>query len=442
MSTAYGDAEAHLNIARRIADSRTPGPSQIGTVWLPLPHLLMAPLAASDTLWFNELAGVIPSLLCFLIAAFLLYRMAGLFAAAIFALNPNMLYLAATPMTEPIMAAAITGLLYATLRYRDQPSNRNLLLIALVSNLASLTRYEGWFLIPFLALYVGIKGGRKHAMLFAALASLAPFAWLAHNQFYYDDPLAFFRGPYSAQAILARQLAQGMPQPAMNNWSEAIRYYGYAVRDVIGVPVLIAAACGTALSLYRRQFWPLALLALPGAFYVLSIHSGGTPIFVPELEPYTRYNMRYALALLPLAAVACSAITQKYQPLAALAIAVAASYFGPGIDVARETRYPVRRTPLLQDYRPGDGIIFRFDTLAGVLRASRIPFREGLYQDNLPQWNEALAKPEVFQRERWALAEESDEVDQAVHRQGDAYQLVRRFEKGDKAILVYRLNRP
>ena len=34
----YGDAEAHLNIARRIVDSRTPGPEQIGTVWLPLPH--------------------------------------------------------------------------------------------------------------------------------------------------------------------------------------------------------------------------------------------------------------------------------------------------------------------------------------------------------------------------------------------------------------------
>ncbi|HVX65122.1 MAG TPA: hypothetical protein VHA11_00895, partial [Bryobacteraceae bacterium] len=37
----YGDATAHLNIARRVLDSRTPGWGQIGTVWLPLPHLLM-----------------------------------------------------------------------------------------------------------------------------------------------------------------------------------------------------------------------------------------------------------------------------------------------------------------------------------------------------------------------------------------------------------------
>ena len=40
----YGDAEAHLNLARRVVDSRTPGLSQIGPVWLPLPHLLMLPL--------------------------------------------------------------------------------------------------------------------------------------------------------------------------------------------------------------------------------------------------------------------------------------------------------------------------------------------------------------------------------------------------------------
>ncbi|HEY7615448.1 MAG TPA: hypothetical protein VH744_01480, partial [Terriglobales bacterium] len=32
----FGDAVAHLNIARRVFDSQTPGPLQLGTVWLPL----------------------------------------------------------------------------------------------------------------------------------------------------------------------------------------------------------------------------------------------------------------------------------------------------------------------------------------------------------------------------------------------------------------------
>ena len=44
----YGDAVAHINIARRVFDSRTPGLLQLGTVWLPLPHLLMIPFLISD----------------------------------------------------------------------------------------------------------------------------------------------------------------------------------------------------------------------------------------------------------------------------------------------------------------------------------------------------------------------------------------------------------
>src|SRR5579871_2137652 len=69
----YGDAEAHLNIARRILDSRTPGYDELGTVWLPLPHLLMLPFAANDALWRTGLAGAIPSALCFVAAGAFLY---------------------------------------------------------------------------------------------------------------------------------------------------------------------------------------------------------------------------------------------------------------------------------------------------------------------------------------------------------------------------------
>src|ERR1039458_8063175 len=55
----YGDAEAHLNIARRIFDSQTPGYDQIGTAWLPLPHWLMLPFVGSDQWWRSGIAGSI-----------------------------------------------------------------------------------------------------------------------------------------------------------------------------------------------------------------------------------------------------------------------------------------------------------------------------------------------------------------------------------------------
>src|ERR1700736_276372 len=58
----YGDAIAHINIARRIFDSKTPGLLQLGTVWLPLPHLLMMPFLISDEMWRRGAGGSIPSM--------------------------------------------------------------------------------------------------------------------------------------------------------------------------------------------------------------------------------------------------------------------------------------------------------------------------------------------------------------------------------------------
>jgi hypothetical protein len=450
----YGDAEAHLNIARRIFDSRTPGPEQIGTVWLPLPHLLMAVFARNDAWWISGLAGIIPSVLCFALAGTLLYIAAqralgaGLAAALLFAANPNMLYLQSTAMTEPVMAACIAAVLLTSMRYRDSQSVTALLLLAAASNAASLTRYEGWFLIPFLTLFVWISARNKqHAYAFALLASAAPVAWFAHNLYYYGDALAFYNGPYSARAIFERQLGQGMVQPAAGNWMTAGQYYAQAARHVIGDPLLFAAALGAGIALFRRAWWPLTLLTLPGVFYIWSIHSSGTPVFVPELEPYTRYNTRYALALLPLAAFAASAVIallpERFRTGAAVALllGVALGHYRSGLPISwEEARLgsEARRewtadaaAYLKENYQPGSGIVFWFGDLPPVLRASGIPIREGLYQDNGPQWDPAL-----FEKEEWALAQEGDPVDKAMR---GRYAVVKRIDvKGAAAVLIYR----
>ena len=57
----YGDAVAHINIARRVFDSQFPGLAQLGTVWLPLPHLLMIPFLVNDRMWSSGVGGSIPS---------------------------------------------------------------------------------------------------------------------------------------------------------------------------------------------------------------------------------------------------------------------------------------------------------------------------------------------------------------------------------------------
>ena len=459
----FGDAEAHLNIARRLLDSKTPGGSQIGTVWLPLPHLLMAPFALSDTLWINGLAGVIPSVLCFALAGALLYKLAarefssavaGVAAAVLFATNPTMLYLASSPMTEPVMAAALCALLLATQWYRDAQSMPALLVVAAASNATALTRYEGWFLIPFVTLYIFVVARHKqHAFVFAILAALAPVAWLAHNQFYYGDALAFYRGPYSAQAILQRQLGAGMVNPAAGKWQLALEHYEFAVLHVLGWRLLIAAGVGLLVALYKRAFWPLLFLLLPGVFYVWSIHSGGTPVFVPDLEPYSLYNTRYALALLPLAAFAAAALVSWARSPWVVVLLVGmlfAEFRLPGSISWEEARRgsEVRRqwqaeasAFMVENYRPGAGLVFFFGDLSGVLRGAGIPLRETVYQDNRAAWDAAMDRESAFASQEWALAVEGDAVDRRVQQLDGTYRLEKRIEvKGAPAVLIYRRN--
>src|SRR5215510_15943386 len=59
------DAIAHVNKARGLFDNVTPGIRQLGSIWLPLPHLLIAPLTWFDDLWRTGAAGSLLSMTCY-----------------------------------------------------------------------------------------------------------------------------------------------------------------------------------------------------------------------------------------------------------------------------------------------------------------------------------------------------------------------------------------
>ena len=154
----YCDAEAHLYPARRLVDSRTPVFGQGGSVWVPLALELLTPFVMDDRLWRNGLAGAIPSAVCFVLAGAFLFaagkllfnsRAAGVAAAASLALNPNLLYLQSTPMNEPIFLACLMALLYCTILFARTQSTLAAVGAGIASLAGSLTRYEGWILIPF-----------------------------------------------------------------------------------------------------------------------------------------------------------------------------------------------------------------------------------------------------------------------------------------------------
>src|SRR5215472_8065563 len=96
------DAIAHVNKARGLWDNATPGLKQLGSSWLPLQHLLIAPLTLSDRLWSTGLAGSLLSAACFVATAWFLFgtalrwtgsREAGWLAFLLFVFNPRLIYL-------------------------------------------------------------------------------------------------------------------------------------------------------------------------------------------------------------------------------------------------------------------------------------------------------------------------------------------------------------
>jgi hypothetical protein len=444
----YGDAEAHLNIARRIFDSRTPGPEQIGTVWLPLPHLAMLPFVLNDALWRSGLAGTIVGSVSFVFAAMMLFlatrrifasQAAGWTAMLLFASNPNLLYLQATPMTEPVVFAGLMGLLYSTVCFGETRSWLSVIAAGVFANAAALSRYEGWFVLPFVAAYIALAGGERRWSafgVFCAMASLAPASWLAHNVWYYGNPLEFYNGPYSAQAIYHRSLDAGLARyPGDHDWSKAVLYFRTAVQLCAGWGLVAIGLLGLIAGLLRKAWWPVLFLMLPPVFYVLSLYSAGTPIFVPTLWPSSYYNTRYGLAALPLLAFGGAALvaalpakTGKAAAAVALAIAIVPWLAYPRLEsvvcwkessVNSESRraWTAEAAGVLRrNYRPGSGIFTSFGDQVGVFREAGIPLREVLHNGNGPAWYGAAARPDLFLHEEWGMAIAGDPVESAMLR--------------------------
>lgn len=464
----YGDSEAHLNIARRIVDSRTPGYEQIGSVWLPLLHALLIPFARVDHLWQSGLAAALPSAGAFVLAGTFLFaavrrafanETAAVAAVALFALNPNLLYLQSTAMTEALFFAELMALLYCTICFGETGSWPALAGAALASLAATLTRYEGWFLIPFVTLYVLAVAGEhrvRKAIVFGAIASLGPLYWCGHNWWCCGNWLDFYNGPYSAKAI------QGNADyPGKGDWAKAWLFFRTAARLCAGAPLLLLGMAGAAVALYRRAFWPLLLLLLPPFFYVWSLHSSGNPIFVPELWFGSYYNTRYGLALFPLAVFTTATLVTVAPPrariwAAALVVLIPTATWLASprpenwitwkesqVNSAARREWTRQAAEYLAPrYRRGSGIVTTSGDLTGIFRRMGLPLREVLNNDNWPLWPAAMAKPELFLWEEWAVVTGGDRVQTTLNwgfHDGPHYRLGKTIiVKGAPVLEIYR----
>jgi hypothetical protein len=341
----YGDAVAHINIARRVFDSQTPGLLQLGTVWLPLPHLLIIPFIVSKQMWQTGAGGSIPSMAGFVLGVLGIFRLVrsvltrngevdvtakvGAWTAAIlYGANPNLIYMQATAMGESLyLALFIWSVVYFSEFARQADvatAGRSLTKCGLCLAAACLTRYDGWFLAAVLVVAVMtvasrprkaregsapgvvVASSRTAVAKFILLAAAGPLLWLAYNAAVYQNPLEFANGPYSAKAI---EQNTATVNPAKGNPLAAGSYFLKAAELNVGNTNwqgrlwLALAMLGSLAAIFGARGRLALLLWVPLPFYALSIAYGSIPIFVPTWWPFSQYNLRYGLQLLPAFAV-------------------------------------------------------------------------------------------------------------------------------------------
>lgn len=341
----YGDALAHMEGARRLFDSLTPGYPEIGSVWLPLYHIIVSPLAQNNYLWRTGLAGSLISVACFAVTAWVLFRMAaemnlsraaGIVALAGFLICPSMLYLASEPLTESMAQMWAVLCVYALFRFQFSGRQRTLILAALAAFAGTLTRYGEWYVLPFAALFVLLarrdNWSRRFwsAFLFSVIAGAGPVLWFAHNAYRFGNPLEFYNGPYSAVAIYAQQVATtGFRYPTDGSLFLSTRYYLEDLRIVIGPWALELAVLGLVAWMAERTGRRSAalLLLVPLPFYIQAMAHAAVGLYVPTLFPFTYYNLRYGLEMLPGIALLPSFVVSR--PIARMTrLGVAALFVG------------------------------------------------------------------------------------------------------------------
>jgi 4-amino-4-deoxy-L-arabinose transferase-like glycosyltransferase len=303
-----GDASSHLVRTRQFVDSQQTGIHNIGTGWLPLPHLLLLPFAAVDFLFYSGLAAVVPGIVCLIGAALALYgmirRMTGskeiaLLGALVVGLNPNVLYLSLIPMSEACFLLFLSTAAYCLMRWLDAPTAlRWPALCSLALCCATLSRYETWplpgaFVLIAISLLATrqIPGGWGKRMLVLAVSAtsfLGVGAWLLWNLVEYGDPLQFAKAIYDIQPPDSHEILAGHPL-------HVISLYGKTVLYMFG-PVLLGlatAALGRKASVKRSLLY--GFLLLPPLFTLISLERG-----YAQMDRWW-WNSRYVLPLvLPL----------------------------------------------------------------------------------------------------------------------------------------------
>jgi hypothetical protein len=442
LTLAHYDARAHLVVARRILDSLTPGWQQIGAVWLPLPHILNMLPVQVDAWYRTGFSGVAISVVSMALGAgslaSLILRTTGSIVAAVtgaalLLLNPNVLYLQSTPMTEPLLFGLTLFSIAATASWVDgvlppedtalPPKGGRALWPGLGLAAACLTRYEAWPItaaILALAFAVLVRRGCRwtdalrqvaHLALWPAVA-IAIFSansrWVVGTWFVPGD---FFE-PNNTEAL-------GRPLVA---WRQVREGLTRLAGDTLPRTGYVGAAL-VAWAWYRsRERAPLVLLLslLAAAAIPMAAYAQGHPFRI-------RYDLPLVIACASLSAAGIAVLWKALRIPLAVALLAVSVWDAPPLDreapLVRESQREARNkegrraiTSYLQAHYDGRGIMMSMGSLGHYmhdLSLDGFDIKDFLHEGNGEIWTFAMLRPRGHAD--WLVIEGSAEGGDALH---------------------------
>ena len=427
---SHYDAKAHLVVARRVVDSITPGWQQIGAVWLPLPHVIQILPAQVDVFYrtgaFASLVSIASFSLMVWAAARLVLTMTGsapgaVTAAALLIVNPNLLYLQSTPMTESltlglVFLAVLWIYEWATADKRAGFHVPAKLAAAMFA--AAWTRYEAWLILSAALALAGlslIRSGVGPGRTLKLVARLAIWPAMAVLVFALNSRITTGRWLVTGGFYEVDPTYHGLPLKSLIAvWWGTHRLSGYVIEIV---------AIGAAVWLLVRSAWrpaaapeiiPLAL----GAAAVLPFYA-----FV-EGHPF---RIRYMIVLSAACALAAGLAVAQFRRRGA-AIALAAGLLTASVvespplslqtPMLEEAQWDVPRTmerrgvtDCLRRGYAGEKILASMGSLAHYMQElSRDGFdiADFIHEGNGAIWELAVATSPTAHA-GWLIAEEQSE---------------------------------
>lgn len=474
LGLAYNDSRSHLDIGRRVVEGLKPGIAQLGSVWLPLPHILLIPTIWNDFMWHSGLSGIIFSMASYIATGVLIYLflkelnvgpIGRIMGVAVFALNLNILYLQSTPMTEALLLTTMTAGVYELLLWYKRDKILHIIRSSFWTMLATLIRYDGWFLliVTIVLVAVGIlkRYGFKRQMmegkviLFSTLGGLGIFLWLLWNLIIFKDPFYFIFGPYSAYT--QQTVLQGAGNLATKgDLLLSLKYYLFALSYNSGALVAALGFLGAILFWLEKRISlnvkiaTSALLA-PLVFNILALYLGHSVLYVQGLSGNTWFNIRYGVMMVPSLAIFIGFLIDRFRqfkvPLISFLLLIILLSIASGdavtIDDAREGASQKNVSEisrwLKENTADKEGfILISAASHDAIIFSSGLPMKRFIHEGTGEYWKSAVNNPRHWAR--WIIMRTYDPSDATYEKVApspdfNAYELVGKYPFAD----IYQL---